>query len=173
MRSALLAGSLACLLLTGTACSSDDKGPETIAEAPVSQAPSTPTPTVSAADYSADTRKVCAALNKVFDADVAEFGTAMGKMIAYKEAKQATEAEQARKAAGQELKDIAAKVRKGTAAAQDPELRQAGAVSAAKFSKSATDKALFDKVKTTKDLDRTLATMMPDWMDPVAGLCAA
>jgi hypothetical protein len=172
MRTALLAGSLACLLLTGTACSSDDNGSETIAEAPVAETPSTATTTVPAPDYYANTRKVCTALNKIFDADVAEFGTAVGKMIAYKEAKQTAEAEQARKAASKELKEVGAKVRKETAAAEDPDLKQAGAISATKFSKSSADKALFDKIKTTKDLDRTLATKMPDWMDPVAGLCA-
>jgi len=172
MRTALLAGSLACLLLTGTACSSDDNGSETIAEAPVAETPSTATTTVPAPNYYANTRKVCAALNKIFDADVAEFGTAVGKMIAYKEAKQTAEAEQARAAASKELKEVGAKVRKETAAAEDPDLKQAGAISATKFSKSSTDKALFDKIKTTKDLDRTLAAKMPDWMDPVAGLCA-
>ena len=172
MRTALLAGTLACLLLTGAGCSSDDNGSETIAEAPVAETPSTATTTVPAPDYSADTRKVCATLTKVFDTDVAEFGTAMGKMIAYKEAKQTAEAEQARKAASKELKEVGAKVRKETAAAEDPDLKQAGAVSATKFAKSAADKALFDKVKTTKDLDRALADKMPDWMDPVAGLCA-
>jgi hypothetical protein len=171
MRTALTAVSLAGLLLTAAACSSDDSGAETIAEAPVAQPPASVTTTVPAPDYDANTRKVCAALNKVFDADVAEFGTAMGKMIAYKEAKQTAEAEKARKSASQELKDVAAKVRKETATAQDPELKQAGAVSATKFSTSAADKTLFDKVKTTKDLDRTLATKMPDWMDPVAGHC--
>jgi hypothetical protein len=172
MRTALLAVSLGGLLLTGTACSSDDNGSGTTAQAPAAQTPSQAATTIPAPNYYANTRKVCTAVNKIFDADVAQFGTAMGKMIAYKEAKQAAEAEQARKAASQELKDVSAKVRKETAAAEDPDLKRAGALSATKFSKSAADKALFDKVKTTKDLDRTLATKMPDWMDPVAGLCA-
>jgi hypothetical protein len=171
MRTALLAVSLGGLLLAGAACSDGDNGSEsTTARAPAAPAPTATT--VPAPNYYADTRKVCARLDKIFHADVAEFGTAMGKMIAYKEAKQAAEAEQARKAASTQLKEVAAKVRKETVAAQDPELKQAGAVSATKFSKSSADKALFDKVKTTKDLDRTLAAKMPDWMDPVAGLCA-
>jgi hypothetical protein len=172
MRTALIAVSLGGLLLTGAACGSGDNDAKTIAEAPVAETPAPVTTTVPAPDYDANTRKVCTALNKVFDADVAEFGSAMGKMIAYKEAKQSAEAEQARKSASKELKDVAAKVRKETAAAQDPELKQAGATSATKFSRSAADKALFDKVKTTKDLDRTLAAKMPEWMSPVAGLCA-
>jgi len=93
-------------------------------------------------------------------------------MIAYKEAKQADEATQAQQSASKELKDVGAKVRKETAAAQDPDLKEAGAASATKFSKSAADKTLFDKIKTTKDLDRILTAKMPDWLDPVAGLCA-
>ena len=169
MRTALLAVTLGGLLLTGAACSS---GSEKLAEAPVAETPAAAATTIPAPDYYANTRKVCAQLDKIFDADVAQFGTAMGKMIAYKEAKQADEAEQARKAASKELKEVGAKIRKETAAAEDPDLKQAGAVSATKFSKSAADKALFDKVKTTKDLDKTLAAKMPDWMDPVAGLCA-
>ena len=108
----------------------------------------------------------------MFNSDLETFGTQLGRMIAYKEAKQAPEAETARKAASKELKDVSAKVRKETAAAKDPELREAGAVSATKFAKSAADKAFFDRIKTTKDLDRTQASTMPDWMDPVAGLCA-
>ena len=172
MRTALIAVSLGGLLLTGAACSSGDNGSEKLAEAPAAEAPAADTTTVPAPNYYANTRKVCASLDKIFDADVAQFGTAMGKMIAYKEAKQADEAEQARKSASKELKEVGAKVRKETAAAEDPDLKQAGAVSATKFTKSAADKGLFDKVKTTKDLDRTLATKMPDWMDPVAGLCA-
>lgn len=170
MRTALLAVSLGGLLLTGAACSSGDSDKTPIAEAP---APPSPVVTTSPPpDYSADTRKVCAALDKVFDTDVAQFGAAMGKMIAYKEAKQAEEAEAARKVASRELKDVSAKVRRTTAAADDPDLKEAGAVSATKFSRSAADKAMFDKVRTTRDLDRTLKARMPDWMDPVAGVCA-
>lgn len=173
MRSALLAVSLCGLLLTGAACGTDgDSGTETIAEAPAVETPTAPATTVAAPNYSANTRAVCTALDKIFNADVAEFGTAMGRMIAYKEAKQADEAEQARKAASKELKDVSAKIRKETSKAEDPDLKEAGAISATKFSRSAADKALFDKVKTTKDLNTTLVAKMPDWMDPVAGLCA-
>jgi hypothetical protein len=172
MRSALLAVSLGGLLLSGAACGSDgDGGNQTTFEVPETPPPAT-TDAVAAPDYSADTRKVCTAVNKVFHTDVAQFGTAIGKMIAHKEAKQADEAEQARKVAAQELKELAAKVRKETAVAKDPEIKAAGAVSATKFAKSAADKALFDRIKTTKDMDKALAAEMPNWMSPVAGLCA-
>jgi hypothetical protein len=173
MRSALLAVSLCGLLLTGAACGSgDDSGTETLAEAPAAETPAAAATTVARPNYYANTRAVCTALDKIFNADVAQFGTAMGRMIAYKEAKQVDEAEQARKVASKELKEVGAKIREETSKAEDPDLKEAGAISATKFSRSAGDKALFDKVKTTKDLNTTLVAKMPDWMDPVAGLCA-
>jgi hypothetical protein len=171
MRRALLAVSLSGLLLSGAACSSGgDSDP--VAEAPATVPSTAETTTSPPPNYTANTKKVCDKLEKIFDAELEDFGTEIGKMIAYKEAKQSDEAEQARKAASKELKEVGAKVRETTAAAEDPDLKEAGAISATKFSKSAADKALFNKVKTTKDLDKTLATKMPDWMDPVAGLCA-
>ncbi|GID94935.1 hypothetical protein ACFQFC_25725 [Amorphoplanes digitatis] len=172
MRSALLGVTLCGLLLTGAACGSGgDSGTEPIAEAPAVDV-TTPATAIAAPNYYENTRTVCAALDKIFDADVAQFGTAMGRMIAYKEAKQADEAELARKAASKELKEVGEKIRKETSKAEDPDLKEAGQVSATKFSKSAADKGLFDKVKTTTDLNKTLLAKMPDWMDPVAGLCA-
>ncbi|MEV4704784.1 hypothetical protein [Actinoplanes sp. NPDC049316] len=169
MRRALLAATLGGLLLSGAACSSDgDAKPEAGATAAApTTAPTSPPP-----DYTANTKKVCAKLDKIFDAELEDFGTEIGKMIAYKEAKQADNAEAAEKAAGKQLKDVGAKIKKETAAAQDPELQQAGATSAAKFTKSATDSKLFDKIKTTKDLDKVLETQMTNWLTPVAGYCA-
>jgi Zn-dependent oligopeptidase len=171
MRRALLAATLGGLLLSGTACSSDgDAKPEagtTTAAAAPTTAPTSPPP-----DYTANTKKVCAKLDKIFDAELEDFGTEIGKMIAYKEAKQTDNAEAAEKAAGKQLKDVGAKIKRETAAAQDPELQQAGAASAAKFTKSATDSKLFDKIKSTKDLDKVLQTQMTTWLTPVAGYCA-
>ena len=168
MRRAFLALALGGVLLSAAACDSDA---ESSTAAPAATTPSA-VPTSPAPDYSANTAQVCGKVQTVFTKDLQSFGTQLGKMIAYKEAKQADEAEQARKAASKELKEVGAKVRKETAAAEDPDLKQAGAVSATKFAKSAADKALFDKVKTTKDLDRALTTKIPEWMSPVAGLCA-
>ena len=100
------------------------------------------------------------------------FGTQLGKMIAYKEAKETAEADKAETAAKKQLKDVGVKVRKETAAAQDPELKTAGATSASKFEKSAADTKFFDGIKTTKDLDKTIEAKMTDWLSPVAGYCA-
>ncbi len=171
MRRALLAAALGGLLLSGAGCSGDDA--ETASEAPQLVVPSTAAAATSPApDYSANTRTVCAKLDKIFDTELQAFGTELGKMIAYKEAKQATEATEAEKDAAAQLKDVSAQVRKETGAAQDPEIKDAGAQSAAKLSKSAADGAFFDQIKTTKDLDKILETRMTDWLSPIAGRCA-
>ena len=167
MRRAFLAVALGGVLLASAACSSDAETPAAAPAAATPLAAATPAP-----DYSANTKLVCGKVEKIFNDDLEGFGTQVGKMIAYKEAKQTADAEKAEKAAGKELKEIGAKVKKATAAAQDPELKTAGASSAAKFTKSATDAKFFDSIKTTKDLDRVIEAKMAEWLTPVAGYCA-
>lgn len=170
MRRALLTAALGGLLLTGAGCS--DGGDTEDGTAPA-QVVASSTPAASPApDYSANTKKICASLDKIFDTELEDFGTEIGKMIAYKEAKQADNAQKAEKAAAKQLRDVGARVRKETGAAQDPELKAAGAASATKFSKSAADGKFFDRIKSTKDLDRILETEMTNWLTPVAGYCA-
>lgn len=168
MRRALLAVALGGVLLTATACDSDAESP---VAAPAATTPSTAA-TSAGPDYSANTKLVCGKVEKVFDADLEAFGTQMGKMIAHKEAKQTAEADKAEKAAAAGLKNIAVKVKKETAVAEDPELKAAGEASAAKFATSAADSKFFDSIKTTKDLDKTIEGKMTDWLSPVAGYCA-
>ena len=168
MRRAILAATLGSVLLTGAACSSDAKNTSSAATTPTPSA----APTSAAPDYSDNTKLVCDKLQKIFDTDLEGFGAQVGKMIAYKEAKQAPEAAKAQQAAGRQLKNVGTKVKQETAVALDPELQAAGATSAAKFTKSAADSAFFAKIKTTKDLDRTIEAQMNEWLTPVAGYCA-
>jgi hypothetical protein len=168
MRRALLAVALGGVLLSAAACDSDT---ETPAAAPAASAPST-APASAAPNYLANTKLVCGEVEKIFDADLQSFGAQMGKMIAYKEAKQTADAEKAEKAAAANLKAISAKIRKETASAENPELKTAGDASADKFASSATDAKFFDGIKTTKDLDKTIESKMTEWLSPVAGYCA-
>ena len=166
MRRALLAVALGGVLVTGTACDTDR---------PTSGAAAGPSPTPAASaapDYSADTRAICGRLETVFNHDLAPFHAQMGKMIANKEAKLTPEAAKAQKAAGAALKKVGAKIKKETAAAQDPQLRDAGAVSAAKVTKSAADKSFFKKIKTQKDYDKLIEDQLQEWFTPAAGYCA-
>ena len=168
MRRALLAVALGGLLLTAAAC---DSGAESTSAAHATTTPPA-APTSPAPDYSANTKLVCGKVSDIFADDMTGFHTEMGKMIARKEAKETAEAEQAEKAARAQLKSVGAKIKKATAAAQDPDLQTAGAASAAKLAKSAADARFFDSIKTEKDLDGRIEAKLVDWMNPVTGFCA-
>jgi hypothetical protein len=170
MRRALTAATLGALLLSGmAACTGkeDDTGAAGTTPAATTAAPASAGP-----DYSADTKKVCADVDKVFDTELEAFGTQVGKMIAYKEAKQTADADKAEKAASAKLKAIGDEVRDLTGKAQDPRLKEAGASSADQFLDTSSDSAWFDKIKTTKDLEKVIDTQMSEWLTPVTGYCA-
>jgi hypothetical protein len=165
MRPAILAV-LAGVLLTGAACDSDAEVYDTAAPAATPAASAPPSP-----DYSADTAQVCGRLEKIFTGTTTDFGAAIGKMIAYREAKQADEATKAEKAAAAELQAAGGQIRKETAAALDPELKAAGETSADKLEASAKDRAYLKRIKTPADLDKSLKTQFAEWLSPVAGFC--
>ncbi|WP_045744501.1 hypothetical protein [Actinoplanes rectilineatus] len=165
MRGAILAAVVGGMLLSA-GCAADTS--EVAAPAPTW---ATPAATVATPDYSADTEQVCGRLDKVFTTALGDFGTQMGKMIAHKEAKDTDQAEKAEKAAAAELKTVGSQIRKETAAAQNPDLKQAGVTSADKFENSAKDREYIAAIKTAKDLDRTLKTQLEEWLSPVAGYC--
>lgn len=171
MRRAILAVTVGGVLLTGAACDSTDPASTTAAPSAPASLP-VAAPSSAAPDYSADTKLVCAKVQTIFTQDLKDFAIDLGKMIANKEAKQTAEAQAARKAAGAELKTVGAKVKKETAAAEDPELRAAGAASAAKFIKTAGDDKFFDKIESTSDLNKIIEAQLTEWFTPVAGYCA-
>jgi hypothetical protein len=172
MRRALLAVIAGGALLTGAACDSATKSTADSAPAESSVPSRVPDETLPPLpDYSADTKQVCGRLQTVYSGELRAFGTEIGKMVSYKEAKQAPEAATAQKAAAGQLKAAGAKIRQETAAAKDPDLKAAGAASAAKFERSAQDGRYFARVKTMKDLDATLQTQMTEWLTPVSGYC--
>ncbi|WP_211192067.1 hypothetical protein [Actinoplanes sp. TBRC 11911] len=166
MRRALLAAIAGGALLAGaSACDHNDRS--AAAPAPAPAAPTTsPTP-----DYAADTALVCAEFQSIYSDEVRTLGAAVGKMITYKEAKQAADAKKAEDSAAAQLTAIATKIRKATATAQDPELQQAGASSATKLEASAKDHKYFAKVKTLKDFNNTIESQLNTWLTPVSGFC--
>jgi hypothetical protein len=166
MRRAMLAVLAGSLLLPVAACDNAKKS---------TAAPAVPvTPTVSVPpppDYSLDTQLICGQLQSVYTGELRQFGTAMGKLVSLKEAKQTADAEKAETDAAAKLKAAAAKIRKDTVTAKDPGFRAAGETSAAKFEQSATDRKYFDRVKTLKDLNNTLQPQMAQWLTPVSSFC--
>jgi hypothetical protein len=172
MRRAILAVIAGGTLAAATACTSETRTTtDAAAPAPASPAPTAAPSTSPPPDYSADTRQVCLKLQTLYSGELKSFGTAMGKMITYKEAKQTADADKAETAAAAQLKAAGAKIRTATAAAEDPDLQAAGRTSAAKFEQSAKDRKYFDKVKTLKDLDSTVQAQFVEWLTPVAGYC--
>ncbi|BCY15266.1 hypothetical protein [Actinoplanes sp. L3-i22] len=166
MRPAILAVLAGGVLLTGAACESDAQVYNAGAPAPSPSISETPT------DYSDDTALVCGKLDKIFTGELDDFGAAIGKMIAYKEAKQTAEAVKAEKAAAAELQSAGTQIRKETSVAQNPELQTAGEASARKLETSAKDRKYIKKIATTADLDKTLKPQLAEWLSPVAGYCA-
>ncbi len=166
MRRALVAVMLGGTLLSCAACTRDTT---VVAEA-------TPTPTAVLSlpplpDYTADTAAVCAQLQPFYQDEVTKLGAALGKMITYKEAKQAPETKQAEDSAAAELKTISAKIRTQTQAAQDPEFRAAGVISAQKIDASIKDRKYFAKISTLADLNTTIESQLAAWLSPVSGYC--
>jgi hypothetical protein len=173
MRRALLAVLAGGTLLAGAACDSDANTTAGVA-VPSAPAPSSAPPSsVAPPDFSANTRLVCGRLQGIYQTELRDLGAAMGKMITYKEAKQAAEAQKAENTAADQLKATAAKIRKETGAARDPEFKAAGVVSARKLELSAKDRRYFDRVKTLNDLNRTIEGQLTEWLTPVAGYCGA
>jgi hypothetical protein len=166
MRRALLAAIAGGALLAGAAAC-DNNDPSAAAPKPAAPAPTTsPTP-----DFAADTALVCGEFQSIYSDEVRNLGASVGKMITYKEAKQASDAKKAEDSAAAELKAIATKIRDATATAEDPELRDAGETSAAKLEASAKDHKYFAKVKTLKDFNNTIESQLNSWLTPVSGFC--
>jgi hypothetical protein len=168
MRRALLAVLAGSLLLPVAACDTDAKKSKEAEPVATVTVPDSLPPLP---DYSVNTRLVCARLQAVYSGELRDFGTAMGQMITFKEAKQAPDAAKAENAAAGKLKAAAAKIRQDTATAEDPDFQAAGEASAAKFEQSATDRKYFDRVKTINDLNGTLEPQMAKWLTPVSAFC--
>jgi hypothetical protein len=171
MRRALLAVLATGTLLTAAACDTGAKNSTDAAAASAtpSQVPDETLPPLP--DYSADTKQVCDRLQTVYTGELAAFGSAMGKMVSFKEAKQTADAQKAQDAAAVELKAAGSKIQQTTATAQDPDVQAAGVASAEKFNEGAQDTSYFNKVKSLKDLDNTLQSQMNEWLTPVTGVC--
>jgi hypothetical protein len=168
MRRALLVVLAGGLLLPVAACDSDATESNAAPPATVQPAESLPPPPP---DYTISTQMVCTRLQSVYTDELRDFGTAMGKLVSFKEAKQTADAEKAETAAAGKLKAAGAKIRQDTATAEDPQFQAAGENAAARFEQSATDRKYFDRVKTLKDLDSTLQPQMAQWLTPVTTFC--
>ena len=170
MRRAILAVIAGGTLLAGAACDSDANAKNEAADPTRTAATAAPS-SEPAPDYSVSTQLVCGKLQSLYTTELRAFGTAMGRMVTYKEAKQTADAEKAEATAAGQLKAAATKIRKETAAAEDPTFQAAGKVSASKLETSAANRRYMDKVKSLADLDKTVQSQFAEWLTPVAGYC--
>ncbi|GIE79958.1 hypothetical protein Aph02nite_59080 [Actinoplanes philippinensis] len=173
MRRAILALLAGGVLVTSAACSDDAKNEDNAAPAvttPAASVPAVPVPSPTP-DYTAETIQICERLDKVFTTEFGDFGEALGKMIAHKEAKETADADKAEKQAATELKAVATQIRKETTNAEDPELKTAAATSAQRIEGSAKDLDYIEEIKSTKDLDGSLKNQISEWISPLAGYC--
>jgi hypothetical protein len=170
MRRAILAVIAGSTLLAGSACDTNADADPQAAEPTRTAATAAPT-TSPPTDYSASNELVCTKLKTLYSVELRAFGTAMGKMVTYKEAKQTADAKKAEATAATTLKAAATKIRKETSAAEDPDFQAAGKVSASKLESSAQDHRYISKVKTLADLNKTVTAQFTEWLTPVAGYC--
>ena len=169
MRRAILAVCAGGLLLSSAACSDDPKTDEVAAPAATTVS-ATPSVTVSATpDYTAANKVVCERLDEVLA--FRAFGEALGKMLAYKDAKDTANADKAEKQAATELKAVGTRIRKETQSAVDPELKTLASASAQQIEASAADPGFIEAIKSPKDLDSSLKDQITDWIGPLAGHC--
>jgi Rieske Fe-S protein len=171
-RTVLAALGAGALLLSASACGSTTTA-DAGATAGATAAPAATVSVSPSADYTADSAKVCAEVEKLLKGkELEKFAEEVGKLIVYKEQKLTSRATKARTAAGTRLQALATALRDDTAVAKDPELRDAGAESADAMVASAGDDAFFAKIKKVKDLDTVLESEMTAWLTPVVTICS-
>jgi hypothetical protein len=170
MRRVALTAILAGAVLGGSACAGEREptaAPGTTP--PSSAAPTYATPT-QPAEQRADTKRICGQTDKIFTAGLKDFGAELGRMIAFKQAKDTAKADQSRNAAEKQLTSLADDVREATADAVDPELRDAGKQAADKITATAGRDAFYGKIDAMKDLSGLEAEMRA-WFAPLAAVC--
>ena len=171
----ITAATVGALLLTVPACSGGSD-PRTGAESPSASAPAlasaSPVPSAEPSKDSASTKKFCSGVDKtLYGKEMSRFADEVGKMIAYKNAKQTAKAKQARIAAGKQLNAVAKAMRTQTSTAKEAELRAAGEEAADNIDKSAEDPAFYAKIKNDKSMDEVLQSEMTPWIVPLAKFC--
>lgn len=171
MQRAIIALTLGGVLLTGAACGAWNEPSAAPTTAEPTSASRSPSAAPSPSDYTADTKKVCGEIDQTLDSQMQAFGQELGKMIAYREAKNTEQAQKAKAAAQKELTEIATDIRQSTGAAQDPELTDAGEESAKNVEATAADAQFFDKFRNPRDLD-ALKAEITTWLVPLAEFCA-
>jgi hypothetical protein len=168
MRRAVTALVVSGLLLTATGCSlshntaSGQPVPGGAAAAPVN-------PSVSAS--LADTRSVCDAIGKVYSKDYAALATALSKLVSSRKGSPASAQSSSKQQAQEALRAFADDVRGATQTSTNDQVRTDGTQTADQLKAHADDGTLFDKVKSTGDMQNLLGPTMKGWLAPISNHC--
>ena len=168
MRRAAMALAVLGLAVTAAAgCSLKSNEAGSPAGAP-GQAAASMDPTVQAS--LADTRNVCDAIGKVYSKDYATFATALSKLATSRKSNAAAQSSSKMQAQGA-LKGFADDLRGATQASTNTQVRTDGAQAADQLQQHAGDNTIFDKVKTTSDVQTLLGSTMKGWLAPLSNHC--
>jgi hypothetical protein len=180
---ALVAGAVSALVAgcdTGTPRSAAGTAPSgavvpaaplTTAPLTISPAPTAPAPTSPAPDpTAADTRHVCAEINKAIAQGSSTFGADLGLMTGHLAGGNQAAADEARKSAVRELTSLAGKVRTVAAPALNPAVRAAAGTTAGNLDQVAADPGLLTGVRTIIDVSPVLGRITST-AGPLTGVC--
>lgn len=118
----------------------------------------------------ADTRSVCDAVGKAYSKNYATFASALSKLVSSRKGS-ATGAKTAEMDAQSALRGFAEDLRGATATSTNTQVRTDGTQAADQLKAHADDATIFDKVKTTSDVQALLGPTMKGWLMPISNHC--
>jgi hypothetical protein len=163
MRRAVRALLVGGALLTATACGNADNPPPMTAPNPGQAA------AVSAPPVEATTKQWCEALGQVYNQNMGPFAESLTKMV---DGRKTSAAKTTLDAAQKSLSTFAGAIRTATEGATDPSLIQIGRQTAEQMQAKSTDKAFFDKIQTTEDVNTLLGPTLKGWLSPLTQQCS-
>ncbi len=162
MRRAVQALLVGGALLTATACGNVDNPAPYTAPNP-GQATAVSVPPVEAT-----TKQWCEALGQVYNQNMGPFAESLTKMV---DGRRTGAGATAVAAAQKSLSTFAGAIRSATEGATEPALIQIGRQTSEQMQAKAKDKAFFDKIQTTQDVNTLLGPTLKEWLSPLTQQC--
>jgi hypothetical protein len=166
MRRAVLALIVGGALLTATACGSANNATPNAAPNPGQPVAAS---AVAAPPVEATTKQQCEALGQVYSKNMGEFAESLTKMV---DGRKTSAAKATQEAAQKSLSSFATAVRASTETATDAAFVQIGRQTSEQLQAKSKDKAFFDKIQTTGDVNTLLGPTLKQWLSPLTSRCS-
>ena len=166
MRRAVLALLVGGALLTATACGTAKNATPNTAPNP---GQATAVSAGAAPPVETTTKQWCESLGQVYNSNMGPFAESLTKMV---DGRKTGAAKATQDAAQKSLTSFAAAIRAATEGAVDPSLVQVGRQISDILKDKAKDEALFDKIKTTDDVNKLLGPTLKEWLAPLTSRCS-